>query len=448
MKGGKVSIRLKKKGGRYGVHLSEYKLTAQSPIESVPLPQKVIIPLHQNIGAPCQALVKRGDKVVTGQKIGDSERYVSCPVHATISGEVSATTTVINPPTGQPVTALVITSDAADKWVESEATKELKTLSIEEILGRIREAGIVGLGGAAFPTHVKLSPPKGKKIDTVILDGCECEPYITSDHRVMLEYGEKVLSGLNIIRKVLSPDNIYIAIEDNKDDAIDHMEELIEAMGFKGDFKLIPLKSGWYPMGAEKTLIETILGRQVPIDGLPLDVGVVVHNVGTAKAIHDAIFESKPLIDRVITVTGAVKNPKNLLVRLGTPLRSLIDYCGGIDGKANEVILGGPMMGISQNDLDFPVIKGTNCVLVKETTLVGEQECIRCGRCLEVCPMRLAPTTLVKYAKAGRYDECKEAYITDCFECGACAYMCPANIPLVQYIKVAKGELIKRAARK
>ena len=351
-----MSIRLKSKSTSYGVKVPESKLTAGSPIEPIPLPERVIIPLHQNIGAPCEAVAKRGDKVLTGQKIGDSERFVNAPIHATISGEITGTTMVINPPTAQLVTALVITSDGKDEWVEPEAPGELETLSTKEILDRIRAAGLVGLGGAAFPTHVKLSPPKDKKIDTVILNGCECEPYITSDHRVMLEYGEKVLSGLNIIKKVLSPDNIYIAIEDNKEDAIDHMEELITVMGFKEDFKIIPLTTK-YPMGAEKTLIGTILNREVPIGGLPLDVGVVVHNVSTAKAIHDAIFEGKPFVERVVTVTGAVKNPKNLLVRLGTPLRTLIEYCGGIDGKASEVILGGPMMGISQPDLDFPVTK-------------------------------------------------------------------------------------------
>ncbi len=442
-----LGIRLKKKGTPYGVKVPESKLTAKNQIEQAPLPEKVIIPLHQNIGAPCEAVVKRGDKVLTGQKIGDSDKFVNAPVHATISGEISGTTMMVNPPTAQLVEALVVTSDGADEWVKLEPPKNPEALSVKEILDRIRGAGLVGLGGAAFPTHVKLSPPKDVRIDTVILNGCECEPYITSDHRVMLEYGEKVLSGLSIIKKVLSPDSIYIAIEDNKEDAIDHMEELIVAMGLKEDFKIIPLKSK-YPMGAEKILTQMILGREVPIGGLPLHVGVVVHNVSTAKAIHDAVVEGKPFIERVVTITGAVKNPKNLLVRFGTPLRSLIDYCGGIDGKANEVILGGPMMGFSQFDLDFPVMKGTNGVIVKESTPIREQDCISCGKCIEVCPMYLMPTLLARYAKAGRYDECQEAYIDDCFECGACAYVCPANIPLVQYIKVAKRELIKRAAKK
>jgi electron transport complex protein RnfC len=424
----------------------ESKLSEKIPIEPAPLPEKVIIPLQQNIGAPCQALVKRGDKVLTGQKIGDSEKFVSAPVHATVSGEIAGTTMVVNPPTGALIESLIITSDGKDEWVKLSPPKHPEKLAAKEILERIREAGLVGLGGAAFPTHVKLSPPKGKEIDTVILNGCECEPFVTSDHRIMLEYGEQVLSGLNIISRVLSPQSVYIAIEDNKEDAIDHMEKMTKKLKLTG-FRIAPLKSK-YPMGAEKTLIEMILGREVPIGGLPLDVGVVVHNVSTAKAIHDAVVSGKPLIERVITVTGAVKHPKNLLTRFGTPLRSLIEYCGGMDDRANKVILGGPMMGIAQFDLDFPAVKGTNSILVTESAPLREQDCISCGQCIEICPMRLMPTLLARYAKASRYDECKENYIDDCFECGACTYACPANIPLVQYIKVAKKELLKRKVSK
>jgi len=442
-----MDIRLKKKGTSSGVRVPENKLTANKPIEQAPLPEKVIVPLHQNIGAPCEAVVKRGDKVLTGQKIGDSDKFVNAPVHATISGEITGTAMIVNPPTSQLIPALVITSDGKDEWVELEPPKDPDELSVKELLDRIRAAGLVGLGGAAFPTHVKLSPPKDKKIDTVILNGCECEPYITSDHRVMLEYGEEVLSGLSIIRKILAPEKIYIAIEDNKEDAIAHLEYLIMAMGRKGGFKIIPLKSK-YPMGAEKVLTKLILGREVPIGGLPLDVGAVVHNISTAKAIHDAVIEGKPFIERAITITGAVRNPKNLLTRFGTPIGTLIEHCGGIEGEANEVILGGPMMGFSQFDLDFPTVKGTNAVLVKKGRLIQEQDCISCSKCIEVCPVSLMPTMLAKYAKADMYDECENYYIADCFECGACAYTCPSNIPIVHYIKVAKKELAKKAAKK
>lgn len=438
---------LKKKSSPYGVNVPERKLTAGKPIQRAPLPDKAIISLQQNLGAPCQSLVKRGDSVLTGQKIGDSDKFVSAPVHATISGEITGTTMVINPPTAQPVEALMITSDGTDEWVELQPTEGPEDLSPEQILSRIREAGIVGLGGAAFPSHIKLAPPKDSKIDTIILNGCECEPYATSDHRVMLEYGEKVLSGLNIIRRLLSPRFAYIAIEDNKEDAIDHMEKLILSMGLERDVKIVPLESK-YPMGAERVLTKLILGREVPIGGLPLDVGVVIHNVSTTQAIHDAVVEGKPLVERVITVTGAVRNPKNLLVRFGTPLRTLMEFCGGMEGKANKVILGGPMMGFAQFDLDFPTVKGTNSLTVKEDTSVTEQHCIRCGRCVEVCPMRLMPTLLAKCAMSGRYDECREAYIDNCFECGVCAYTCPANIPIVQHVKVAKKELARRAAKR
>jgi electron transport complex protein RnfC len=442
-----MDIRLKRKGASRAVHLFEGKITAGSPIEILPLPEKVILPLQQHIGVPCEAVVAKGVKVLTGQKVGDSEKFVSAPIHASVSGEISGTPMVISPPTGRLIKALTVTSDGEDNWVELEVASDPEALSAKEILERIREAGLVGMGGATFPTHVKLAPPKDKRIDTVILNGCECEPYITSDHRVMLEYGEEVLSGLKIIKKLLSPDNIYIAIEDNKKDAIGHLEKLIVAMGLN-DFKIIPLEPK-YPTGAEKNLIVTILGRKVPFEvgkplGLPLDIGVVVHNVSTAKAIHDAIFEGKPLIERVVTVTGSVKNPKNLLVRLGTPLRNLIEYCGGMDEKANEIIIGGPMMGVSHFDLDFPVGKGTSCVLVRTTTPVKEGICINCGRCMANCPMHLMPTRIAKYAKAGRYNDCKAAYVESCYECGTCAYACPANIPIVQYTKVAKSELMKR----
>jgi electron transport complex protein RnfC len=445
VKGGKANIKLKKKGTPYWVKVPENKLTAGSPIDNIPLPQKVIIPLRQHKGAPCKALVEKGDKVLTGQKIGDSADFIAAPVHATVSGEVSDVITLKEPGTGQQSQALLLTSDGEDKWVELPVPKDPEALSPNEILTRIREAGVVGLGGAVFPSHVKLSPPEDSKIDTVILNGCECEPYLTSDHRVMLEYGHEVLSGLNIICRLLSPDSVFIAIEDNKTDAIEHLEGLVVSMGDKNRFKTVPLKSR-YTIGAREILIKVLLGREIPINGRARDIGVVVHNVSTAKAIHDAVVEGKPFIERVVTVSGAVKNPKNLLVRLGTPLGSLIEYCGGIDERANEVIIGGPMMGISQPDLGFPVTKGTSCLLVRESKPAREQACINCGECLVVCPMRLEPTLLAKYAKAGRYEDCKRAYIDVCFECGLCTYVCPANIPILQYIKIAKGELARRAA--
>ena len=441
-----MGIRLKMRGIRYGVHLPEHSPTFRSPIEPAPLPEKVIIPLYQNDGVPCNALVKKGDRVLTGQKIGDSEDFTATPVHATISGEVSGSIKFIDPLSGCPGDALIITSDGKDEWVEIKAPKNPGLLSAKDILERIREAGIVGGGGDILPAHVKLSPPEGKRIDTIILNGCQGEPFLTSNQRLMLENGEEVLSGLGIIKQVLSPSTIYIAIEDNQYNIIAHIEKLITTSGLT-DFKIVSLRSK-YPAGAEKTLTNTILGREVPINGTSADIGVVVADVSMAKAIHDAIICGKPLVEEIITVTHRVKNPKNLLVRLGTPLRYLIDYCGGIKGEANEVIIGGLMMGVSQYNLDFPVTKGMNGIFVEKNTSVREYDCIRCGWCLEVCPVRLAPTLLARYTKAGRYNECKDAYIDNCIECGACAYICPANIPLVQYIKLAKAELVKRAAKK
>ncbi len=440
-----VNIRLQTKSSRVGVKLPENKFTADRPIEKLPLPDAVTLPLSQHIGSPVKATVKRGDKVLTGQKIADSDRPVSAPIHATLSGEVASVSSVINPPTGAPVEALTIKSDGEDKWVELNPPRDPESLPNEEILKLIREAGIVGAGGATFPTQIKLMPPKEKPISTVIINGCECEPYITSDHRLMLEYGEELLKGIALIRKVLSPQVVYLAIEDNKEDAIEHLEKLIASSGYP--FQIVPLKTK-YPMGAEKTLVKTVLGREVPIGGLPMDVGAVVQNVATAKAVYDAVYLGKPFIERVVTVTGDVKEPKNLLVRFGTPLKNLIDFCGGPTVEGAEVIMGGPMMGIAQFDLNFPVTKGSNCILVKSPRVFAERDCINCGRCVDCCTMGLMPTLYPKLVKKGRYDEARAAYIDNCVECGACTYACPAGIPIVQYIKVAKKELARRAAKK
>jgi electron transport complex protein RnfC len=455
-----MEIVIKKKSAFKGLSLPENKVTAKKFIEAPPLPEKVIIPLQQSIGATCELIVNRGDMVKTGQKIADSKSYVSSPIHSSISGKVDKIIKLVNPITSGVMDAVVIESDGKDSWIElaelfdiqkSENFSSLKRvidpLDKKEMLNVIREAGIVGLGGATFPTHVKLSPPPDKKIDTVILNGCECEPFITSDHRLMLENGIEILMGLYIINRILSPQNIYIAIEDNKRDAINKLQELIERMDFSNLFKIVSLKSS-YPMGAEKSLIKTITGRTVPMGGLPMDVGVIVNNVATSKAIYNAVIEGRPLIDRVVTVTGNVVNPKNLQVRLGVSISSLIEKCGGFRGEINSVIAGGPMMGLSIVDTDFPVTKGTNCVLVMKRKIQDEQNCINCGRCVNICPMNLMPLMFARYVKRGNFESCREYYIDNCIECGSCAYVCPANIPIVGYIKTGKSVLARKKADK
>jgi electron transport complex protein RnfC len=433
----KTDIKPRSQGCNFGVKLPGRKLTAASPVETAPLPPRVIISLQQNPGTPCQPLVKPGDKVLTGQKIGDTQEFISAPVHASISGEVSD---IINIPdaTGKQFQAVVIDSDGKDEWVKLNPTNSDEFCN-EDILQRIREAGIVGMGGAAFPSHVKLTTGDNE-IRTLILNGCECEPYITVDHRTMLEYGDKVLSGLQLIRRLVSPQEIYIAIEDNKPDAILHISKLAAALD--SNIKVVPVKTR-YPAGAREMLIKTILGRELPLGRRARNIGVLVHNVGTAKAIHEAVVDGKPFIQRIVTVSGAVKQPKNLMVRLGTPMDDLLQYCGGYGGRV-QVISGGPMTGTARPDAGLPVNKATCSVLIKEIQPAEELNCIRCGNCIDVCPKRLEPVTLAKYAKAGFYDDCQRYYIDACFNCGCCSYVCPSHIPILHYIRTARMELAKK----
>ena len=425
-----------------GVKVPENKFTEHKKTEKAPLPDEVTIPLSQHIGAPSKPLVKMREEVKVGQVIAEAGGFVSAPIHSTVSGKVKKMGQMIHLITGRVVDTVVIESDGKDEWVEPMEKLDLDTASNDDLLARINEAGIVGMGGATFPTHVKLRPPPGKRIETLIVNGCECEPYITSDHRLMLEHGEELIKGIKVLLKVLSCKTVYIAIEDNKKDAIAHLEKLVAKEKFDGEVVVKSLPSK-YPMGAEKTLAKNLLGKEVPIGGLPFEVDALIQNVSTIKAIHDAVFEGKPLIDRIMTVTGQVRDPKNLLVRFGTPIRDLIEHCGGVEGEPGKVIFGGAMMGLAQYDLEAPVIKGTNCILVKKGERWAERDCIGCSRCIEGCPMNLMPTMYVKQVKAKRFEECGEYYIDDCVECGSCSYSCPSKIPIVQYIKVGKGELMK-----
>ena len=434
---------------RGGVH-PEYRkeLTASLAITAVPIPEKVVIPLQQHIGAPCEPLVEVGDSVKKGQKIGQSESFVSAPVHASISGRVTAIGPY-NHPLGHKVEAITIESDGLDEWDEQiRPLENLEERSPEELLGAIREAGIVGMGGATFPAHVKLSPPEGKAIDTVIINGAECEPYLTADHRLMLEEPENVVLGLELAMKVLGAGKGIIGIEDNKPDAIRIMRQVV---GGKPDLSVVPLKTK-YPQGAEKMLIQVTTRRQVPSGGLPLEVGVVNHNTGTAAAIAETVLTGRPLIERVVTVTGeGIRRPANLKVRVGMLVSELLELCGGLEEETRKLIVGGPMMGLAQPTADLPVIKGTSGIVAltaEEVELYESGTCIRCGRCIECCPINLVPTFIAQAAEHGQFDRAEKLHAADCIECGCCAYVCPARIPLTQWIRIAKAEVLARRKTK
>jgi len=432
------------KGGVHAPHRKQD--TRNKAVEYMQAPKMVSIPLQQHIGVACQPLVKAGDAVKLGQKIGEARGFVGAPVHASVSGVVKAIKQVPHPSMGSGL-AVIIENDGKDEFDDSIKPGDIGSMDAEQLKELILEAGIVGMGGAAFPTHVKLSPPKDKSIDTVILNGAECEPYLTADHRLMLEASHDVVDGLKVIMKVLGVERAYIAIEDNKPDAVQVMADAVKSV--QGvEVKRLKTK---YPQGAEKQLIYVVTGRQVPSGGLPMDVGVIVCNVGTSAAIARAIKTGMPLIERIVTVTGSgVAEPKNLMVRIGTSFMDAIQACGGFVGQPAKVISGGPMMGIGQYSLDVPVIKGTSgiVVLTREEAEVPEAEpCIRCAKCVEACPMRLVPLLISAYALKEDYDNSEKFHAMDCIECGCCSYTCPAKRPLVQSIRVAKRMITARRRR-
>lgn len=425
-----------------GVHPAENKLTAEAAIEQLATPKQVSIPISQHIGAPAKPVVEQREKVKVGQVIATSSGFVSSNIHATISGTVAKIDKVMDS-TGYKRDAIIIKAGKEDEeWDESIdlSTDLVKDIALdrEAIIKKVAEAGIVGLGGATFPSHVKLSVPKGKTAEYLIINGVECEPYLTADHRLMLEKGTEIVVGAKILMRALGVEKAIIGIENNKPDAIAKMAELVAD---EAGISVQPLKVQ-YPQGGEKQLIKAALGREVPSGGLPIDVGVVVHNVGTAFAVYEAVQKNKPLVERVVTITGKdVDKPANLMVRIGTPVNDLIQAAGGLPENTGKVISGGPMMGKALNSVDIPVAKGTSGILLipnEEAKRGNMKVCIRCSKCVDVCPMGLEPYLLMTLTQKELFERVEEDKALDCIECGSCSFTCPADRPLLDYIRLGK----------
>ncbi|MFA6609347.1 MAG: electron transport complex subunit RsxC [Candidatus Omnitrophota bacterium] len=428
-----------------GVHPDPFKhLTQDKPTKRTFIPAKVVIPLSQHTGSPAEPVVAVGDDVEVGALIAKATGYISSPVHATIGGKVTKIAYTPTPVMARTL-SITIESSGGDQEFKPRPRPDAGALSRENLLDIIKDAGIVGMGGAAFPAYVKLSPPKNKTIDSLILNGAECEPYLTCDHRLMLERSKEIIKGLEISAKILDSKDIYIAVEDNKQSAIYTMEKTLRSLATGSrKIKVIVLKTV-YPQGAEKQVIKAVLNRTVPAGGLPMDVGCVVQNVGTVFAIYEAAYLGKPMIERNMTITGdCVKDPVNINVRFGTLLGDLAPAFGGFSKEPKRIVAGGPMMGIAQYTMDVPVIKGTSGILFLSDGAVDkskESVCIRCGKCVDVCPMKLVPTTLMNNIKKEFFKEAKDLGLMNCFECGACAYFCPAKIPLLDYMKFGKAKV-------
>lgn len=436
-----------------GVHPEENKLSADKAIETLPLPGKVYVPVSQSLGAPSKVVVEKGAIVKTGQLIAKGESFISANVHSPVSGKVAKIDEVIDA-SGYKRQAVFIDVEG-DEWDESidrspEIIREISA-GRDTIVRKINEMGVVGLGGATFPSHVKLMVPDGKKAEYLLINGVECEPFLTSDHRLMLERGEEMLIGIQILKKALGVNKAFIGIENNKPDAISHLKTLCS--NFEG-IEVVPLKVK-YPQGGEKQLIKAVVNREVPSGKLPIEVGCVVNNVGTAFAVYEAIQKNKPLIERVVTVTGkSVSKPANIMVRIGTPVSALIDQAGGLPDDTGKVISGGPMMGKALTSLDAPVVKGTSGILImpeNESRRAPQVNCIRCGRCITVCPMGLEPVLLAQLSENQLFERTEKERIMDCIECGSCHYTCPAGRPLLDYLRLGKnktGILIRNRGKK
>ncbi|MBN1829435.1 MAG: electron transport complex subunit RsxC [Deltaproteobacteria bacterium] len=430
-----------------GVHPPEYKLTADLAIERMPTPARLVILLSQHLGKPAKPIVGKGDKVKKGQLIGAADGFISSNIHAATSGTVHSLEERWPAPTGQYAPAIVIESDGTETWADGLNIDEEKPLELsrEEKLKRISDAGIVGMGGAGFPTHVKLNPPKDKTIDTFILNGAECEPFLTPDYRLMLERPAEILKGLEIAASLFSKDTkIYIGIEENKPEAVKAMEKAAQG----GPFTVVSLKTK-YPQGCEKQLINTITGRTMKEGQLPFDVGALVHNVATMFALYEAVAKKRPLVERVLTLSGMeVKNRKNLIVTVGSLVKDVIEHTGGTTTEINQVIIGGPMMGKAQYTCDVPVTKTTSGILLINNTEIDslrERPCVRCGKCISACPQGRQPWLLADLGQQRRLGDMPGCGLMDCMECGSCTYVCPARRNIVQWIKYGKAV---NAARK
>ena len=415
-----------------GIHPAYNKdLSSDKPIVDMPLPKRVRLLFKQHLGAPCKPLVEKGDVVKVGQKIADIDAFVSAPIIASVAGEIASIDDE----------GIDIITDLEQSQFQP-APQEFG--SPEQLRQIIREAGIVGLGGATFPTHVKLSAPKGKEFHTLILNGAECEPFLTTDHRVMVEQGQELVEGIKLLLEASGAEKAVIGIENNKPDAIANLTELTKEI----DNIQVAGVAVVYPQGGERQLIKTLTGLEVPVGGLPLDLGMVVCNVATAVAVYQAVKLGQPLVDRVVTVSGkGVAEPKNVRVRFGTPIKELIEFCGGLTDDVAKVVNGGPMMGKALANIDVPVTKGTSGILAfteAEVRIYEEQPCIRCASCVDVCPQRLLPNYLALYSRKSMFNDAEEINLFNCIECGCCSYVCPSKIPLVHYFQLGKNEINTR----
>ena len=431
-----------------GVHPAENKLSAGSPIRVAGLPKQAVFSMYQHIGAPAKPVVKRGDMVKVGTMLGEAGGFVSAPIYSSVSGKVSKVDVALDA-SGTRRMAVYVDVDG-DEWEDTiDRSPELVKLAdrpeldATTIVEKIKKAGIVGLGGATFPCHAKLTPPPGQKADCVIINAVECEPYLTADHRLMLEHPEEILVGVQLIMKAVNVQKGFIGIENNKPDAISLMKE--KAAQYPG-IEIVPLKVK-YPQGGEKQLIDAVVGRQVPAPpAIPINVGAVVQNVGTAFAIYEAVMKNKPLIERIITVTGkSLQQPSNLLARLGTPFQQLVDECGGLPEDTGKIIGGGPMMGKALISLEVPMTKGSSGLLImndKEAKRSEPQPCIRCAKCVSACPMGLEPYLLAAQSARQMWDEAEKNDIVSCIECGSCAFTCPSHRPLLDNVRLGKSTVM------